>query len=277
MTKGILLFAFNGGYDYVSLAIVCAKRIKNYIQLPISIVTDSKEYLIEHYPNDLDLFDNIIESNDSTEQQKRFYNGTRNCETFNWKNSNRVLSYDLSPYDHTLVLDTDYIINSDFLEKCFEIDTDFLIFKDFCDLAQWRDTKDFQYVSDFSIPFYWATVFIFKKTEKNLVFFELLKFIFNNWEYYRLLYQIKESTFRNDYAFSIAIHIFSDGIPNAFTNLLPGNMYYVLDRDFLIKSENNSLWFLLEKKDFPGEYTPMKISNLDVHVMNKFSIMETFK
>ena len=277
MTKGILLFAFNGGYDYVSLAIVCAKRIKNYIQLPISIVTDSKEYLIEHYPNELDLFDNIIESNDSTEQQKRFYNGTRNCETFNWKNSNRVLSYDLSPYDHTLVLDTDYIINSDFLEKCFEIDTDFLIFKDFCDLAQWRDTRDFRYVSDFSIPFYWATVFIFKKTEKNLAFFELLKFIFNNWDYYRLLYQIKESTFRNDYAFSIAIHIFSDSIPNAFTNLLPGKLYYALDKDHLIKSENNSLWFLLEKKDFPGEYTYMKISNLDVHVMNKFSIMETFK
>ena len=277
MTKGILLFAFNGGYDYVSLAIVCAKRIKNYIQLPISIVTDSKEYLIEHYPNELDLFDNIIESNDSTEQQKRFYNGTRNCETFNWKNSNRVLSYDLSPYDHTLVLDTDYIINSDFLEKCFEIDTDFLIFKDFCDLAQWRDTRDFRYVSDFSIPFYWATVFIFKKTEKNLAFFELLKFIFNNWDYYRLLYQIKESTFRNDYAFSIAIHIFSDSIPNAFTNLLPGKLYYVLDKDHLIKSENNSLWFLLEKKDFPDEYTYMKISNLDVHVMNKFSIMETFK
>ena len=30
--------------------------------------------------------------------------------------------------------------------------------------------------------------------------------------------------------------------------------------------------FLLEKKDFAGEYTLTKTSSLDVHVMNKFSL-----
>lgn len=277
MTKGILLFAFDGGYDYISLSIICAKRIKTHMNLPISIVTDSKERLYNDHADDLYLFDNIIESQDNTSQVKRFHNGTTVSELINWKNSNRVLSYDLSPYEHTLVLDTDYIVSTNFLEKCFEIDSDFLIFKDFCDLAQWRDNRDFKYVSDFSIPFYWATVFIFKKTQQNLIFFELLKFIFKNWDYYRILYQVKDSTFRNDYAFSIAIHIFSGFLPNAFTGLLPGKMYFVQDKDFLINVDKNSLWFLLEKKDFVGDYTPMKVNNLDVHIMNKFSIMEVLK
>ena len=187
-----------------------------------------------------------------------------------WKNSNRALSFDLTPYDHTLVLDIDYVINSDFLLKCFDINSDFLIFKDSCDLAGWRGSKEFQYVNQFSIPFYWATVFCFKKTEKNKLFFNLIKHIKNNWDYYQILYQIVEPNFRNDYAFSIAIHIFGE----QFKTNYPGKLYYVTDRDFLLLIDGNSSVFLVEKAACHNEYIPARVNNLDVHVMNKYSLIE---
>jgi hypothetical protein len=275
MNKGVLLFAFQGDIDYISLAIFCAKRVKKYLNLPISIVTDSKENLekLKHSG----LFDKILESSDDTSQKKLFYNGSSTYHNYVWKNSNRSLSYELTPYDHTIVLDVDYIVNSDFLLKCLDIDKDFLIFKDSCDLSFWRNSKEFKYISDYSIDFYWATVLIFKKTNKNKIFFNLVNYIKDNWNYYRSLYQISDSKFRNDFAFSIAIHIFSGFISKSFENIIPSKIYYTLDRDYLYKVDDNSCTFLVEKENLGGQYVPVRINNVDVHVMNKFSLIENIQ
>lgn len=275
--RGILLFAFNGGFDYINLAVICAKRIKTYMNLPITLVTDNKNYLLENYSDSVYLFDKIIESLDDSTQLKRFYNGSKEPETFVWKNFNRTLSYDLSPYDHTLVMDIDYIVSSNFLEKCFDIDADFLLFKDFHDLAPWRNNYEFQYVSNFSIPFYWATVFFFKKTNKNKIFFELLKYIQSNWDYYRLLYQINQPTYRNDYAFSIALHIFSGYYFDQHEKVIPGKIYFVQDKDLLLKANNDSLLFLVQKENSSTNHMPVMVNNLDIHIMNKFSILENLQ
>jgi hypothetical protein len=270
MTRGILLFAFQGEFDYIGLATKAALRLKRYLGLPISVITNDKEKFQDH-----SIFDHIIQINDDTILQKKiFHNGSLASNINTWKNSSRSLSFNLTPYDETLVLDTDYVVNSDFLLKCFSLNTDFLIFKDSCDLAQWRDTQEFQFINEISIPFYWATVFYFKKTEKNRLLFELITFIKDNWDYYRLLYQITSPTFRNDFAFSIAIHIFSGYDSNNFQGLIPGKMYYTLDKDQLHSIDNSACTFLVEKENNLGEYTAIKTNNLDVHVMNKYSLME---
>jgi hypothetical protein len=267
MKQGIILFALQGGFDYIGLAVKAATRIKEFSSLPISVITDSPDSV------PADMFDQIIEVEDPTIQRKRFHNGNEQSEVGIWKNSTRCLSYNLTPYEHTLVLDSDYIVNSDFLFNCFSIDKDFLIFKNSYDLAGWRDTKEFEYVNQFSVPFYWATVFMFKKTPETEKFFQLLLAIRDNWEYYRLLYQIVDTTFRNDYAFSIAIHIFYSSKPGNFDNVFPSKMYYIKDRDHLVKLKNNTMLFALEQEG-SKEYMPLKISNIDVHVMNKYSIMK---
>jgi hypothetical protein len=53
---------------------------------------------------------------------------------------------------------------------------------------------------------------------------------------------------------------------------LPGVMTYITDRDFLISIKNQSMKFLLEKKNHPGEYIAAKTRDMDVHVMNKLSL-----
>ena len=46
MSKGVLLFAQNNEQiDYIKQAVYLAKRIKRFLDLPVSLVTDSKEYL----------------------------------------------------------------------------------------------------------------------------------------------------------------------------------------------------------------------------------------
>ena len=145
---------------------------------------------------------------------------------------------------------------------------DFLIYNNSFDLANWRDDRSFRYLNQHSVSFYWATAFYFKKTVATQSFFELIKNIKLNWNYYRLLYNIDSTVFRNDFAFSIAIHMMG----NDFAHPLPGKMNYVLDRDILLEIDNSKLKFLVEKKNYNGEYTAVKTSNLDVHVMNKYSL-----
>jgi hypothetical protein len=274
MSRGVVLFAYNNtSVDYVGLAIKSTKLIKKHLNLPVTLVTDSSDWLKKQYPSDIDLFDNIISSVDTSTQKKRFYDGSLNYEMISWKNTTRSTVFELTPYDETLVIDVDYILNSSYLLNLFELTQDVVLFKDSLDLSGWRRSNEFVNISNTSVPFYWATVFCFKKTEKSKLFFDLISFIKTNWQYYRTLYDIDTPTYRNDFAFSIAIHILNGLVCDKFIDTIPGKMYFTLDRDFLFKHSDNSCTFLIEKQNALGEYTLLKTDNLDIHIMNKQSIM----
>jgi hypothetical protein len=274
MTQGILIFAFNSeGIDYIKMAILSAKRAKKFLNKPVSLVTDSRQHLMEKFPNDVSVFDKIIDSVDPTTQTKRFYNGTSEFTKYVWKNSNRADSYTVTPYDETLVIDSDFIINSSFLSYVWKQPNDFLIYTKHNDLAGWRDTREFDFVSEQSIPFYWATVFFFKKSKQNDSFFSLIKHIKENWMYFVKLYQLNSTKFRNDIAFSIAIHMMNGFTQGNFATSIANKLTYTLDRDFLIKQKDQSMTFLVQAKNSTDAYTLVKTTNLDVHVMNKNSLL----
>ena len=65
MSQGALLIARNNSeIDYIKQAVYSAKRIKEFLNIPVSLITDNKNYLINNY--DYAVFDQIIEvSNDS--------------------------------------------------------------------------------------------------------------------------------------------------------------------------------------------------------------------
>ena len=113
MSQGVLLFAFNSPkYNYYEMAVATAKRINHFLGLPVTLVTDE-----ESLPqNQTYIFDNtIITTADKTNSR----------EWGVWMNKGRFRAYDLSPYDETILLDTDYMVNSDKLLKLFELPTDF--------------------------------------------------------------------------------------------------------------------------------------------------------
>jgi len=271
MTTGALIFAHNNaGIDYTKLAVYCADRVRKFLDIPVSIVTDNPQWLEKTYPDHP--FDQVIETLVETGGQKLFYDGTLSSRKLEWKNLSRNRSYDLTPYDKTLVLDSDYLINSSVLKIALERDENFQIYKKSFDLAGWRNTSAFERINGYSIPFYWATVFVFKKNFLTQAFFDLVSYIKHNWLYFRVLYNIENAIFRNDYAFSIAIHIMNGKMSGDFAIELPGTMSYLLDKDILVSADNNVVKFLAEKQNHLGEYIAGKVQDIDVHVMNKVSL-----
>lgn len=273
MTQGVLLFAYNNtDIDYIELAVIAAKRIQQHLELPVSIVIDNESVTDSR----LNIFDKILTTEVKHSQKKRFYDGI-DYKLLDWKNFTRSNAYSLTPYDETLVLDVDYLVCSKFLKNCFNTDKDFLIFKKSYDLAEWRGQTAYNYINDYSTDFYWATVFYFKKTPWTELFFSLVAYIKNNWDYYRNLYQVSMPNYRNDISFSIALNILNGFDSNNFVGTIPNKLYYVADRDYLIKINDTDCTFLIQKEDALNEYTVIKTENLDIHVMNKSSILRVCK
>ncbi len=171
-----------------------------------------------------------------------------------------------------MIIDSDYILNSDVLKIALERDTPFQIYKRSFNLTSWKDSKPYERINQYSIPFYWATVVVFDKDPVVEAFFNLVTYIKKNWLYFRVLYNIDIEFFRNDYAFSIAIHLMNGKMSGDFAIELPGSMNYIEDRDILVSMKDNSMQFLIQKQDHLGEYIVAKTTNIDMHVMNKDSL-----
>ena len=111
-TKGIFLIARNNSQvDYVKQAVFLAKRIRKYMDLPTSILTDGVDYLKENY--DERVFDRIIPLDYSpARNEKLYFDGALYQKSATFNNRSRCQVYDLTPYDETLLLDTDYVISN---------------------------------------------------------------------------------------------------------------------------------------------------------------------
>jgi len=271
MTTGALIFAQNNGViDYVKLAVFAAKQIKKHLNIPVALATDSRGWLESAYPDHC--FDQIIHIAGASSGKRSFHDGAMASKVLEWKNLSRTQIYEITPFEKTLVIDSDYIINSPLLKIALDRDADFQIYKSSMDLTTWRQNDEFKRINDQSIPFYWATVFIFTKTAWTQSFFTLVEFIKENWTYYRALYNIDSSIYRNDYSFSIAIHLLNGKLSSDLPMELPGKMIFTTDKDILLEIADSSMKFLVEKENHLGEYTAAKTSNLDIHVMNKISL-----
>ena len=67
-SKGALIFARNNAQiDYIKQAHYSAKRIKKFLNIPTSIVTDSVDYLKETYKDYEKVFEDIKSSRGITE------------------------------------------------------------------------------------------------------------------------------------------------------------------------------------------------------------------
>jgi hypothetical protein len=286
MNKGILVYARNNkSIDYVKQAHFFAQRAKKLLGLPTTIVTDSIEYIKkEKY---IDAFDKVVpivwKSEDhipgknvlslsENHHSRKYHDGTVSAKSLPFKNGMRCTAYDASPYDETILIDTDVMLMNDVYKHCFEQSHDFLIYDKSFDLAGFRDPSEFAYISDTSVKFYWATVVFFRKTKLNKIFFDLVSHIYENWYHYRSIFQIPTVVYRNDFAFSIAIHIINGYQLGEFSKPMPGKLFFTTDRDILWKLNDNQITFLLEKEKYFGQYTLASWQDHNIHIMNKFSL-----
>lgn len=277
MTKGALLIASNNSkIDYILQALYSASRIKKYLNIPVSLVTETPDAL-EVYSDKISIFDKIIPvvpANDYTTRTYRDgHNGTSDLK---FKNTLRTQVYELTPYDETLVMDADVIISNNQYLKCFDQSHDLLMYKQCFDVNSTRKIKEFEKITDQGVEFYWATCTFFRKTPTNTVFFNLVQHVQENYQHYKRMYYISSGIFRNDFVFSIAIHIMNGFTTGDFVKPLPGTLYYSTDRDELIQINEEKLTLILEEKN-ENEKSIVSLNGCNVHVMNKFSLERMLK
>ena len=267
--KGVLLHAHGTHHiNYVKQAIFCAEQIKEHLQLPVALVT-SETTKVKKYPEGRHFSHLIRVKPSNTKQTRKFFDG-ENYKQVTWDNHSRIDSYDLTPFEQTIVMDTDLIIGNSNLLKCFDSNKDFLINNESIYVNS-KHRKDLRigYMNNF-ITMYWATCFYFKKTKWTSKFFQLLKHIKLNYEFYRFAYNIVETKYRNDYAFTIAMHMMNNFTARPNDRSLPIKLFYVTDQDKVLSYKDFVWKFALPKDD--GSFFRCNVKESNMHVMNKFEL-----
>lgn len=276
MTRGILIYAHNNRtVDYALMALISGGLAKKNLQVPVSLITDAstiawmEESNILHHA--VDIFEHIITVDRPATDNQRHLNDGQTGQTIPFINTNRSTAWDLSPYDRTLLIDSDFFVLSNSLGEYWDIDKDVMLGDAINDI--FNDSRigylD-KHVSDTGVKLYWATTVMFSKSSNAKLFFDTVNYIKENYTQFANVFRFDSRQFRNDIAFSIAKHIL-DGYQQTDIGSLP-RVLSTLDKDILHGVDGSTLTFLVDYK-FTNSYCLVAIAALDIHIMNKQSVI----
>lgn len=192
-SRGVVLFAHNtDNVDYWSMAVYTANRANRFLGLPVTIITDERS-IGQSTHNTI-----TIEPDRSNSKHRS-----------QWFNKGRYQVYHLSPYDETLILDTDYMINSATLLQTFEYSSDIVCHNNPTYLLENTEPEK---LGQYGPTSAWATVIRFKKTQRTRGVFRMMQMIQENYEHYSQLYGFQPYSYRNDYALTIALRTLNGGV-----------------------------------------------------------------
>lgn len=252
MNNGVVIFGHNSQkVDYVKLANISAKLVNANLKVPVTLITDSES--LASTTSSLENIDNLIVVEKPKTNNTRLLAG----EVTEFINTNRHLAYKLSPYDRTLLIDSDLLILTDKLNSYWDSTQEFLITESMNVLGQVLSLDDAK-LSPTTIPMRWATAIMFSKTEYVETIFKTVEYVKDNWFYFTDLYNMPPRNFRNDFAFTIANHIVNGFVPT--DNFLPSP---------IMSLENQPL----EKLETTQATINNTVVTSDVHVMDKYSIL----
>jgi len=266
--KGILIYAFNNeNIDYFRQAVWCADRVTKYLNLPVTIVTD--EASIGNTKHNY----NIVLSRAKSGGQ-RIFNPNSNTNPDTWYNANRFQSYSLSPYDQTIVLDSDYVVCSNQLLTLFDTSLEVTAMKNVYDITNRDQFSPYVSISDSrGLHHYWATVLYFRKSQLAQDCFDMITMIKENYTHYAELYSFRNSPFRNDFAVSIALTTIYGHIPDAIP-VIPWKMANVFNDVEISTTDQETFNFLYYVKHKPRT---LKLTGQDFHFMNKRSLANIYE
>lgn len=273
--KGVLLYAHNNGtVDYAGLAHVCAAQVRKHLNTPIALVTDQETKDALEARGARDLFDSVQTTEvDRSVDNWRFYAGDGvPSERGRFLNQTRLRAYDHTPFEETLVIDTDYLVFSDVLNQVWGSPNSFMmncVVDCIQDRIGWnRNTR----IDPLSIPQYWATAFYFRKNDESKFIFDLAQHVAENYYYYSMMYRFSAGIFRVDNVFSVAAHILSGFGTGRFVEPLPvPYLMFAWDDSIVRRVYPDGILFECRDGDFP---LPVRVREQDVHVLNKLSLME---
>ena len=274
--RGMLMFAHdNGLFSYGKMAYVSALTATYYINECISLATDKQtwETLITAYPHAEDVFEEpiFIDHTDNNYRHFDLVDGTRTRAKYH--NLTRLRAYDLSPYDETLLLDTDLIFQDTSLQRVWGSDSCIRMNHEISDMVKNSPNNNRTIpIGDNSLTSLWATICYFRKSKTAEQFFEVSDYVADNFEYYGTLYGFPIGIVRVDFVMTIAAHIMSGYINEARSVVEPlptEDTLYAWNRDILINVERGKSTFMSND----GQPFPVSAYRT-VHCMNKDSMMD---
>jgi hypothetical protein len=269
-TRGVVLFAFNSSkYNYADMAVYTAKRVKAFLDLPTTLITDVDTY--KTILDDRKVFDGVVEVEPDLSNIK---------DQTSWINKGRYQAYELSPYNETLVIDVDYLVNSDTLLKTFDLSDTFCCHSNTHMLMHPEAAQE---KMGYTYETLWATVIMFKKSERAKQIFETLEMVQNNYDHYANIHSFIGGVYRNDYGLTLALKIVN-GHTDVPSDYIPWNLIHVgkntsvypnqvdvkvpCDGDvYDFNTEFTVMFDHWKKSKVRKEY--MLIKDMDFHVMNK--------
>lgn len=261
--KGALIYAFNNDrIDYWRLAVWCADRVNRHLALPVTIVTDSTS------SQGRDCVHNTV-TVPARSGGTRIYDHKNDTKGHAWYNSNRFQSYELSPYQQTLVIDSDYVVCSDQLSGLFDSGLSVTAMKHVYDVTHRDQFRSYQIISAHrGLHHFWATVLYFDRSVIAQDFFRLMSMISDNYSHYCCIYDMPSRPFRNDFAASIALNTLYGHVPEAIPQI-PWAMANVFS-DVDIQQMSDDVFELMY--DRGGQPRRTRISSQDFHFMNKVAL-----
>ena len=257
-SKGVVFFAFNtADVDYVRIADLSARLVEQHLNLPITLITDTESEPKHNY-------DKVVRIEYTG---NNFRNDHITKEVKQWKNHGRYTAYEHSPYDNTLLIDTDYLVLDDSLLHLMDLDYDYRVMENSNSSAETMPAR----MGQVSLPYLWATVVMFRKCLRSELFFNLIGRIQRNWGYYRNLFMVDGTSYRNDYAFAMA-NLILNGYSLKSKNIIPHKMFTVVQE--VVRIDTN----LYDKLIIRLIDVALTIPRHNIHIMDKdFLVSDNFE
>ena len=273
--EGVCFFAYNNDQiDYVELASLSALYVKENLNLPVCLITDSgsEAWLQQSKSSDLinRCFDYIIVTNDEMKKNhRRHYDSPWTEFNAQFNNSNKHKVFEYTPFEKTLLLDIDYIVKSNYLLDAFNY-SGVMMFDTACDLRNEKPLPREQFLYEAGIKMWWSTVVYFDRSELSKLFFDTWAHVAENYSFYQYLYNFPPKLFRTDYCVSIASHILNGMEDSDVIGKFKTPMCNVSQKDDIVETHNKNNWIALshDQKE-PWKNILVNTNKTDLHVMNK--------
>jgi hypothetical protein len=259
--KGVLLFAFNNErVNYFKMAKLCAIQIEQFWGLPVCVVSDEPQPK-RGWPKNVKFWRQI----DRPQRiNSKAYPDFGAALSF-W-NTNRHRAFELTPFDQTILIDTDLIISTTSIIDAWH-GRGVSLTKDAYSVdgtTLWNDTR---FVGSAKVPMYWATIVCFDKSPIAVEFFQQWERSVQFYASYSALHGFDPGPMRNDFAVTLAVERLKGGtqsdffdLPYSIPTLAPGSTLLSLD----------PLIATVPYKE--EEFITVELFS-DVHVMNKKSLL----
>lgn len=279
-SKGVIIFAFNNEkIPYIEFALATLLMVRFHMpQSNTAVITnqESIDWLRTKYSSsviskafDHVILDDIVQKTSLISRRSVTINDI-SAPVMN-HNQNTSNAYWLSPFDETLMLDADYLIQNDILDNVWGSANPLMINYDFVKLNHQVIAVSDKKLSPDGIKQLWTTAIYFRRTPSNNIFYNLVDHISENYRFYKYRYHFSRDMYRNDYVFSIANYIMS-GFTEDYSYVKP-----LPDKKMIMAYPTVKIYDVSKEQmkfiDVSSRSSLCHTTKTNVHVLDKISLL----